>query len=86
MLESLVDGAGAVSADGLDGPGGLLDGVARPHDAAFFSEEMDLGRAAEMVSQSGLIYKAAERDAQERNEMVEDYLKRIVGECGCEYI
>jgi hypothetical protein len=85
-LESLVDGPGAASADGLDGPGGLLDGVARPLDAAFFSEEMDLGQAAEMVSQSGFIYKAAERDAQERNEMVEDYLKRIEGECGCEDI
>lgn len=58
---------------------GLLDGIADPSTAAFYSTDMNLKRAAEMVSQRDLIYRAAVRDADDEKEAVGHYLKRIQG-------
>jgi hypothetical protein len=59
---------------------GLLDGVGDPEKADFYSTSMDMGRAAQMVSERGIIYKAAKSDAEEMGMKLEDYLRDARGE------
>jgi hypothetical protein len=59
---------------------GLLDGVGDPDKADFYSTTM--GRAAQMALERGIIYQAAENDAENMGLKVQDYLKDIDGEEG----
>jgi hypothetical protein len=59
---------------------GLLDTIRDPASAAFYSTSMRLEPAAEMVSQRGIIFRAAMRDAEDGTEALDDYLDRIEGE------
>jgi hypothetical protein len=69
---------GGATSDVAD-PLGLLDGVGDPEKAAFYSTSMDLGRAAQMVSETGIIYEAAKSDAEKMGVTVQEYLKDITG-------
>ena len=59
---------------------GLLDGI--PSNGATYSMNMDLGRAAEMVSHRGIIYRAALHDVEGTNQTVAEYLGSIHGKVG----
>jgi hypothetical protein len=58
---------------------GLLDGVRDPEKADFYTTTMDLGRAAQLVSERGIIYEAAKSDAEKMGMKVQDYLQDITG-------
>ena len=74
MAAASVDGGAA------DGLLGLLDGVADPQKADSYSMSMDLGRAAQLVSDRGFIYKAAKGDAEEMGKELNVYLQDLRGE------
>jgi len=59
---------------------GLLEGI--PSNAATYSMNMDLGRAAEMVSRRGIIYRAALHDVQGTKQTVTEYLDIIHSKVG----
>jgi hypothetical protein len=78
LTTASADRGAATSA--LAAPLGLLDGVGDPEKAAFYSTSMNLGRAAQMVSERGIIYEAAMNDAEKMGMKVQDYLEDIKGE------
>jgi hypothetical protein len=71
--------AAAGATPSLSGHPGLLDGMADPDKADFYATSMDLKRAAQLVSDRGIIYQAAKRDAEELNKRVKDYLEDVTG-------
>jgi hypothetical protein len=56
---------------------GLLDGVGHPTNATFYATNMDMKRAAEMVSLRGRVYEAAELDVGRTNKTIDQYLSGI---------
>ena len=72
--------AAAAATPDLAGLLGLLDGLDDPQKADSYSISMDLERAAQLVSDRGIIYKAAKSDAEEMGTKLNVYLKDVRGE------
>lgn len=63
-----------------DPPEGLLKDIEDPREATAYSTTMSVPAAANLVMTQGVIYKAALLDAEQENERLDDYVKRIQGE------